>query len=651
MAEPVDATPTDPTDPTAPEPAADPAVGGSGTGSGPGGPSPDEVEGPEGSGWAHRYPPLLSVLAALVIALAIMPSSLNITQPNPTQTLEFAPVPPEQDDPPPPPESANFADLGLGDSESVEGGGAPGDGAGPTSLPPPPPPPGQGATPVTKQCVEGRQTEDPLSPPCVAFFEGDNFGATYQGVTGEEIRLLVYVDGNVQEVGCSTGTCPRPDGETYDLFEPENPADDPNENSKHLIVRGLRVWQRYFNERFQTYGRVVHFWVKFSGFDQEPENRRADAAQAYADITPFAVISDASDNENAFLEAMAQKGVLNFGSLFGRSEAFFNRYPGMIWGLQPSLERQRLVYSSYVCSKVIGQPAVLAGNTDLDPVPETGEPRRIGVIHTTDDNFPGLVALAEGIKDDIEACGGTIEAVGTYPRCCFAKDNSRTHEYANTQMAEFQQKGITTILYLGGVNGYYGPAADALGYQPEWIIAGDGTMDGNNPVRLASFNGTWDGRGITVSAQPFQPALQQQICYQAFRSVDTTFPESDLGFVCDYYDNLFQLFVGIQVAGPRLGPTSINQGFHAIPEVRSSDPRVPACFYLPNDYTCIKDGTAKIWDADGQAPGDSRPGCWRAIEGGARYLPGEWPEGNIDAQLTGDEPCSGYSAGVLIDPA
>src|SRR5256885_2877325 len=52
---------------------------------------------------------------------------------------------------------------------------------------------------------------------------------------------------------------------------------------------------------------------------------------------------------------------------------------------------------------------------------------------------------------------------------------------------------------------------------------------------------------------------------------------------------LRQLFVGIQVAGPQLKPPKVDEGFHSIPAVASTDPTVPACYYDPGDYTCIKD--------------------------------------------------------------
>ena len=46
-------------------------------------------------------------------------------------------------------------------------------------------------------------------------------------------------------------------------------------------------------------------------------------------------------------------------------------------------------------------------------------------------------------------------------------------------------------------------------------------------------------------------------------------------------------------------------------------------------------------------PGDERPGCWRAIEAGQRYAPGEWPKGNVNAQFGPNMPCSGYDHRVL----
>jgi hypothetical protein len=60
----------------------------------------------------------------------------------------------------------------------------------------------------------------------------------------------------------------------------------------------LRVWQRYFNDRFQTYGRNVHFYVFYASGrgspqyeDPTPERRRSDAIGNLRDVRPFSVVT------------------------------------------------------------------------------------------------------------------------------------------------------------------------------------------------------------------------------------------------------------------------------------------------------------------------------------------------------------------------
>jgi hypothetical protein len=180
---------------------------------------------------------------------------------------------------------------------------------------------------------------------------------------------------------------------------------------------------------------------------------------------------------------------------------------------------------------------------------------------------------------------------------------------------------------------------------------GDNLLDANGPERLAQNTQAFNRHAVIATPQVFQPAFEQQRCYQAYREADPDLPKTDVNYVCEYYRNLFQVFTGIQVAGPRLGPTSIDRGFHAIPAIESRSVDVPACYYNPGDYTCVKDAQQEYWDASTTAPGGTQPGCWRSIDGGRRYLAGKWPEGNINAQITGNEPCNAYTAAVRFNLA
>jgi len=80
--------------------------------------------------------------------------------------------------------------------------------------------------------------------------------------------------------------------------------------------------------------------------------------------------------------------------------------------------------------------------------------------------------------------------------------------------------------------------------------------------------------------------------------------------------------------------------YRAIPSVRSADARIPACFYEPKDFTCVKDATVQWWDPAGRDPESTRPGCMRLVEAGKRYPPDTWPTEDVISRRTPNDPCN-----------
>ena len=155
----------------------------------------------------------------------------------------------------------------------------------------------------------------------------------------------------------------------------------------------------------------------------------------------------------------------------------------------------------------------------------------------------------------------------------------------------------------------------------------------------------WD-HAVVISNVTKKGLDDQELCFLAHREADQETPKSDvISYACEFYNDIFQLFTGIQVAGPRLGPTSIDKGYHAIPQIPRPTRRCPACFYDPGDYTCVKDAVVMWWDSDGRAPGSQSAGCWRMVEGGKRYLTGTWPAGDVLAQRTPPTPATTTAPG------
>ena len=302
------------------------------------------------AGWGRRYPPLVMTVAALILAVFALPSALNLPQANPAQTLEYAPVPGDSNSAPP---GGNLAGLGLG----LGGGGTAGDSgtgapAGPLLAPPPPPLTGVGGRPSNKECVgtPPRQTEDPMSPPCVAFYQGDNGGATYEGVDRGEIRIIFYLEGGRTAINNSHGSDTTPTNALFDLWQPARGSED-------MYVEWLRVWQTYFANRFQTYDRRPHFYVYFNGGKDTVAAAQADASQNFGQVHPFAELAY-GDYGNAYETFMAQHGVLNFGggviNTTGsdpHTASFFRSFPKLVWGFNPSADLQADIFSTFVARR------------------------------------------------------------------------------------------------------------------------------------------------------------------------------------------------------------------------------------------------------------------------------------------------------------
>ncbi|MHB1444784.1 MAG: hypothetical protein ACYCZV_03865 [Acidimicrobiales bacterium] len=591
---------------------------------------------------ARRYVPLVGILAVLLIAFLVLPSSLTLPQANPSTTLQLAPIPPTGKATL---ETGNFSSLSLAGSPTL--GAGPGKGTGPGVSPTPPGPlpglaGGSGSIPPeTYNCVDGRQTADPLAPPCSAYrYTGNNGGSTYQGVTGGLIKIIIYYDANPTLNTARGEDQPTPNS----LINLDAPP-QPNEIGQTFTNR---AWEKYFNLNYQTYNRHVQFWVQYSGEgDQGPtaSTVEADAAFAYQTVHPFAIINEAFFGfQNIYTDYMAAHGVVTFGSQFGNNNAEYQKYPGHEWGYLATIEQGARYYANFVCTRLYGQNSDDAGGS------LNGIKRKFGFMEDGDStDSPYYVQEDQMVLSDLKQdCGLVPSATVSFPHDGYAVDNSQLPVYATQNMAKFSQDGITTILWPVGYETKQTAAAAQINYVPEWIT-------GDDPTQYSYTGGSFQdptewGHAWAVTTNTYVPVEPEQICYQAYRTVDDQAADSDIEtFACQDYNDLRQLFIGIQVAGPKLDPASINEGFRAIPTVASTNPQVPACFYPTGEYTCVHDVTVEHWNPNGQAPNQNQPGCWVMQDGGRRYLNAAFTTANLTTLDTPSDFCNGYNYLVGID--
>ena len=588
---------------------------------------------------ARQYTPLLAILASLLIAVFGLPSILNLPQANPNTVAEYAPVPPDNDQAAPP--GGNFAGLGLGNGSTIQE---------PVGIPLQPVV-GGARSPVRCVIVNGvpRQTEDPLSPPCVSTFSGNNGGGTYKGVTGKDIKVVFYIGCGGQNTYAPTsqGTENGPCGQTDDI-------DKPPSGNDFLFTRILKRYSVYFNTRYQTYGRHVHFYARYSDAGEtkvvgsggcREDCRRHDAADTIERNHPFAVVAaNPMLFFDEYTEAIAQKGVLNFGGGVPHDDAFFSKYPGLLWSYQPSIETQADLYASVLCRQVAHQPVSFSGMSG-----DQGKKRKFGILFSNADGDSYYTLVKKRVVQKLAECGVSKPIEHGYPDggCSLSCDPSQGPTHA-AELSDFRRQGVTTILWIGAQTNEFATQANNIRWYPEWMQFGDGVQEDFITGRYGNQT-VWSHMWIVSNVTKI--GLQDdRLCALALREVDPNFPEADVTWACPYYDDMRQLFTGVQVAGPKLSPKTIQSGFRSIPSIASTNPQVPACFYKANDYTCVKDAVTMWWDRTARIQGWSGQGCYKMVYGGKRFLADGFPDQNISKARSSKDVCNGYTSNGSLNP-
>jgi hypothetical protein len=543
----------------------------------------------------RRYPALLFLALAAILA-TLLPSALRVPLTGPSATAEIAPVPGKSND-------AN-GNLSALDATSTQGlgyglgsggiGGAGGGGAGGRL----PAAPSQGANPVQKRCVGKppytRQTEDPLSPPCVAYFKGDNFGSTWEGVTRDQVNVIVWADcgadGSVSLVDLNV---PQYDGYHY---------------SEYI---------HYFNERFQTYGRTVHVWVTVQPRGQKAGDchgntptTRAAVQSAHDVAHPFFITSWTQNSlPQAASEEASRLHIMSQAEVPARDFTAANSPYVISW--EPDVSNLADHVVGLVCSSLAGRQVTFGDPGDA------AKKRKFGVVYDqeSDASNEGLDLVRNGIHDRCGDQAGTVEATppGRMPT---PADMDRLHA-----------AGVTTVLWLAtgpplGLNGTGSRDPSTAGtnsWHPEAILT-DSEFVGRNDLSRAFGSALNTSAGLMLDRrrgpygdQPERIALRD-VCSDCQ-------PNSiDIGI----YDRLFMLFTGIQAAGPRLTPQSFDKGMRALPPHNQGDPYVPAAYFGPGDHSFIKDYPLVWWDSSGKVADAPEPGCWRLVEDGKRYRAEDW---------------------------
>jgi hypothetical protein len=441
--------------------------------------------------------------------------------------------------------------------------------------------------------------------PCIEPFEegADNGGATAPGVTADAIKVVVYQgqpDPLQQAVAGDAG------------------ADVDPEDTSAVAVQYLEM----FEDVYETYGRTLDIEVfEATGGPADATAAQADA-RSIIDMEPFAVIGGPAQTP-AFWQELVDAEILCFGTCV-QSEGWdvVEDNAPYLWPTGPSPEQADLHLAELVGKQLVGKPAEFAGDPDLQD-----QERVFGWIQAETET--GEYAARNDEFDRVleEEYGGEVVARSTY-----IFDLAAAQETATTVVARMRDAGVTSVILSTDpfVPGAITEEATEQEYFPEWIIGPSVLVD------TTFFGRTYDQEqwehalGLGLPSARADNSLSD-----AFFVYDWYFgEESPINTVNVVMGPIERFMLGVHLAGPELTPDNFEAGMfrYPPPEQRGKTFAHQSWgeeIWGRSDHNSSDDATAIFWDPDATGEdeaGNEGVGMLRYVDGGTRFLPGEWPE-------------------------
>lgn len=441
-----------------------------------------------------------------------------------------------------------------------------------------------------------------FAPLCYAPFEGDNGGETSPGVTADSIKVVQYFG---------------PDDDPIIAYLSDAVSVQDTNADEEATARAMLGM---FEEFYEFYGRSIDLETYVStGIANDEVTARADAVRIAEDFQPFAVLGGPALT-SAFADELAARGVVCIGCTPGQPPAWYAERAPYVYGLAIGASQAREHGREFIAKQLVGGNAEFAGDEAF-----RSQPRTFGHVYIS--SSPESPVIADEFVSGLTADGADVVEVLPY-----ALDPGTIQQQASQIIAKLKSSGVTTVVLTsdGVAPRDLTREATAQQYYPEWVIVAPSLAD------LTAFGRTYDQEqwanafGVSHGAVPVTPEISGYYAlYDWFTGEEP--PAADtIGLLMPNYALLAS---GIQATGPDLTPDNMRT---ALFEGPTTTPGVTEPFlsygdrgiWEGDDFSGVDDATLIWWDPAAEGPDEIRKdgtGMYVFVDGGARYLPGEWP--------------------------
>jgi hypothetical protein len=444
-----------------------------------------------------------------------------------------------------------------------------------------------------------------FAPECYAPFVGDNGGATSTGVTADTIKVVQYFGPD--------------DDPIINYLSDAVSVTDTNAQAEQTARDMLGM----FDQFYEFYGRKIELETYVStGLANDEVTARADAVRIAEDFQPFVVLGGPALT-SAFADELSARQVMCIGCTPGQPPDWYAQRDPYVWGLAIGADQARTHDREFIAKQLVGGNADFAGDDAFKT-----QPRKFGHVYIS--SSPESQTIADTFVSGLKADGADVAEVLPY-----TLDPATLPAQASQIIAKLKSSGVTTVLLAsdGIAPRDFTNEATAQEYFPEWVVVAPALSD------LTAFGRTYDqtqwAHAVTVThgSVPVTPEISGFYgLYEWFMGAAP--PAKDtIGLLMPNYT---LLAATLQGTGPDLTPQTWRDALFASAGTKPAITQPLLTygdkgFWPETDYNGVDDATLAWWDPTATGPDEIRKegtGMWTFVDGGKRYLPGQWPTAN-----------------------
>jgi hypothetical protein len=445
----------------------------------------------------------------------------------------------------------------------------------------------------------------PLFPQqeCFAPFNGDNGGATTTGVTGDTIKVVVYI-------------AQQNDPVLKFIYSQIQNNDTPDQT-----FATYQGYNEMFSKYYETYGRKVQF-VRFdaTGTVSDSVAATADAETISHDIKPFMVFGGPLLT-NAFADTLAQNKVMCVSCTPGQPAQWYIDRAPYVWDILANPEERQQMVAEYIGKRLAGYDASHAGDATMHD-----KKRVLGLIsiNSSDQSKQLRDEFTKMLKDKY---GVEFAAIQTYNLPTDLAGSGRDI------ISAMKQAGVTSVVFDGDplAPQTLTKIAAEQNYFPEWIITGSLLVDTEAFSRTydqSEWKNAFGPSGLAARINPDQAGALY--LYKWYYGQTAPADQSAPVIV----PNVQFLYNALQPMGTQVTADNFQKVYFG-GAIIPSTPVTPQIsygnrgFFPFTDYAALDDMTEVWWDPKTTGPdelGRQGTGMWQFVDGGKRYLPGQWPK-------------------------